>query len=132
MRAVRVVQSSSTPIVLGFISSTLQWQFFYHPAYTQVTMLRAGDVPRGVTLLLSCAGKGCPFSSLRIPGTGASVDLLPAFHRRHLAAGSEISVRMTRPNWIGKYYSFTARAGRAPAIVLSCLGVGKSQPGVGC
>jgi hypothetical protein len=131
-RAVRIVNSSSTPIVLGFISSTLQWQFFYHPSYTQVTMLRAGGVPKGVTLLLSCRGKSCPFNDLRIPGTGAAVDLLPAFHRHHLASGSAITVRMTRPNWIGKYYSFTARSGRAPVIVLSCLGIGKTRPGVGC
>lgn len=130
-RAVLVVKGIATP-VLGSISSTLEWQFFYHPSYTQVTMLRAGGALKGVTLQLSCRGKGCPFSRRRIPGTGASVDLLPAFHRRHLAAGSEIVVLMTRPNWIGKYYSFTARSGRAPIIVLSCLGVGRTRPGVGC
>jgi Big-like domain-containing protein len=132
IRSVRVVTASSQPPVLGFVSSTLQWQFFFHPAYTQVTLLRTGAVRKGVTLLLTCAGKGCPFNTRRIPGTGGPIDLLPAFHQRHLAPGSEITVRMTRPNWIGKYYSFTARPGRAPVIVLSCLGIGKPRPGVGC
>ena len=40
-RLVRIVTGSSGPAVFGFIGSVLQWQFHYHPRYTQVTLLRA-------------------------------------------------------------------------------------------
>jgi Bacterial Ig-like domain (group 3) len=132
-RAVQIVRHSSQPIVLGFISSTLQWQFYYHRTYTQVTMLRADRVVEGITVRITCDGRGCPFSELSIPAkSGTSIDLLPAFQKRHLRVGSEITLRIMRPNWIGKYYSFTVRAGRGPQIGLSCLGVGRSRPGLGC
>ena len=132
-RSVQVVGHSSRPIVLGFISSTLQWQFRYHPSYTLVTKLQADGVARGTTILITCAGGGCPFTSSSIrPKTDGSINLLGAFRKRHLRAGSQITLRITRPNWIGKYYAFTVRAGRGPLIVLSCLGVGGSGPGHGC
>jgi hypothetical protein len=132
-RAVRIVTPSSAPLVLGFVGSTLQWQFSYHPHYTQVTTLRANQVLEGSTLVLACSGTGCPFTHLSIPAGGASsVNLLPQFHKRHLAVGSQFTLRIIRQHWIGKYYSFTVRPGRGPQIVLSCLGVGMTRPGVGC
>jgi hypothetical protein len=86
-----------------------------------------------MTVVVTCAGAGCPFSRLSIPTTSVpSIDLLPAFHKRHLRAGALITLRITRPYWIGKYYSFTIRAGRGPLVVLSCLGVGRTSPGVAC
>lgn len=132
-RSVQIVKDASAPLVFGFISSTLQWEFNYHPTYTQVALLGAEGIVRGITVLLTCHGAGCPFTSLSVPtGTSASIDLLPVFHKRHLRVGSQITLRIMRPHWIGKYYSFTVRPGLGPLIVLSCLGVGRWRPGVGC
>jgi hypothetical protein len=132
-RSVQIVTKLSQPVVLGFIGSTLQWQFFYHRTYTQVTMLRAQSLVSGITVRITCDGRGCPFSQRAIPAkSDTSIDLLPAFHKHHLRVGSQITLRIMRPNWIGKYYSFTVRAGQGPLIVLSCLGVGRSRPGLGC
>jgi Bacterial Ig-like domain (group 3) len=132
-RSAQIVKHSSGPGTLGFISSTLEWQFQYHPAYTLVKALRADGVVKGTTVLVACAGKGCAFSRRSIQvKTATPIDLLPAFHKRHLRVGSQITLRIMRPHWVGKYYSFTMRAGRGPLIVLSCLGVGRSRPGLGC
>ncbi|HWE11051.1 MAG TPA: Ig-like domain repeat protein [Solirubrobacteraceae bacterium] len=132
-RSVRIVNPASAPVVLGFIGSTLQWQFAYHPRYTLVTTLRANQVAKGSTLVLACSGSGCPFTQLAIPsGAASSINLLPEFHGHHLGIGSQITLRIIRQHWIGKYYSFTMRPGRGPQIVLSCLGVGRTRPGVGC
>jgi Bacterial Ig-like domain (group 3) len=132
-RPVQIVKHSSQPIVLGFISSTLEWQFFYHRTYTQVTALRADRLVKGITVQITCNGRACPFSRRSIAAkTSTSINLLPAFHKRHLRVGSQITLRIMRPNWIGKYYSFTVRAGRGPLISLSCLGIGRSRPGLGC
>jgi Big-like domain-containing protein len=132
-RSVQVVVHPSRLTVLGFIGSTLQWQFRYRPAYTLVTKLQADGVARGTTILLTCAGGGCPFSRTSIQTkTDGSIDLRPTFRKRHLRVGSQITLRITRPNWIGKYYAFTVRAGRGPLIVLSCVGLSGGRPGQGC
>ncbi len=132
-RSVQVGKGSPGPIVVGFINSTLQWQFYYHPAYTRVTLLRADGLTPGMSVTLACQGARCPFGLVSIPiRSPSSINLMPKFHKRHLRVGERITVRMTRPHWIGKFYSFTVRAGRGPLIVLSCLGVGRTRPGVGC
>jgi hypothetical protein len=131
-RLVRIVRTSSGPAVLGFVGSVLQWQFVYHPRYTRVTMLRANGLVRGMTLALGCTGGGCPFTRLSIPAGTSSLNLLPKFDGRHLRVGAQVTLSMMRRHWVGKYYTFTVQAGRAPQISVSCLGVGRSRPGVGC
>jgi hypothetical protein len=132
-RLVRIVRRTSGPPVEGFINSTLEWQFHYHPRFTQVTVLRADGLIPGMIVLMTCRGGGCPFSRLSIPTqTATSMNLLSVFRKRHLRVRAQITLRLTRPHWIGKYYSFTVRAGQGPLIVLSCLGVGRARPGVGC
>ncbi len=132
-RMVRIVRGSPGPLVRGFVSSVLQWQFKYHPRYTQVTTLRADALARGMTIVMGCDGGGCPFTHVSIPvGRSGSVNLLSRFDGRRLAAGTRITLWMTRPHWVGKYYSFTVRSGQGPEVVLSCLGVGSLRPGVGC
>jgi hypothetical protein len=133
-RSMRVVEHSSRPAVLGFVSSTLQWQFQYHPTYTVVTGLEAERLATGMTVVLACRGPSCPFKRVRfpVPADASTIDLGPTFHKRRLRPGSEITVRITHSHWIGKYYAFTVRPGRGPVIVLSCLGVGQARPGSGC
>ena len=64
--------------------------------------------------------------------TNGTVDLIGPFRSRHLRVGTKISVLITRPDWIGKFYGFTIRGGRGPSIQISCLAPGKTRPGVGC
>ena len=147
VRSVLAGKNATGPVVLGFINSTLQWKFYYHPKYTQILFLQAFGVASASTLRLTCHGASCPFTTLRssvasaascsggahaICSAGSGVNLLPVFRNRHLRPGTQITLWITRPNWIGKYYSFTIRAGQPPLIDLSCVAVGRSQPGVGC
>jgi Bacterial Ig-like domain (group 3) len=130
--SVQIVKGSA-PVVLGFVSSTLQWTFYYHPAYTQVILMKAFGIANGTHVLVVCRGGGCPFHKWQTASTsGGSINLLPVFHHHHLSAGSQITVRLTHPHWVGKYYSFTIRGGRPPRIGLACLAVGRTAPGVGC
>jgi hypothetical protein len=132
-RGVRIVKHVSRPAVLGFVSSTLQWQFQYHRAYTRVTMLEADRLAKGMTVTLGCRGANCPFGRVNFPvAADAAIDLQPTFHKRRLRPGSKITVRITHSRWIGKYYSFTVRSGRGPVIVLSCLDVAQGRPGSNC
>jgi Bacterial Ig-like domain (group 3)/Invasin, domain 3 len=146
-RTVLAGKNAAGPVVLGFINSTVQWKFYFHPKYTQILFLQASGVANASTLRLICHGTSCPFTTLSstasaaagcsgrghvICSGGSGINLLPAFRNRHLSPGTQIVLWITRPNWIGKYYSFTVRGGQAPLIDLSCVAVGRSQPGVGC
>ena len=129
----------------GSVTSIVQWKFAYHPSYTRVMVLRATGVLQGMMLRLTCTGRGCPFAKRATSerascagaarsscSTSSSIDLSPAFSHRRLRAGSRITIRITRSNWVGKYYSFAIVAGKPPNIALSCLAPGSSRPGVGC
>lgn len=132
---VKIGPRSTRPTVLGFITSTVAWTFYYHPTYTQVVQLRAYGVISGIGVRLTCSGPGCPFTTVRTSNaarSGSSMNLTPFFRGHHLRPGAQITLRFTHRSWIGKYYLFTIRAGRAPAIDLNCLGVGATRPGVGC
>jgi hypothetical protein len=144
--SVLIGKGSSGRAVLGFIKSTMQWTFFYHPTYTQVLWFRAYGVVKGVSVIVTCSGGDCPFNKLQTSSTGtprcsraskwacmsgSSINLLPAFRHRRLHPGTQFILEFTHPNWVGKWYSFTIRAGRAPLIHLRCVGVA-GRVGVGC
>ncbi len=146
-RTVLAGKKATGPVVLGFVNSTVQWKFYFHPKYTQILFLQASGVANASTLRLICHGTSCPFTTRSTSASAASgcsghghvicsggsgINLLPVFRNRHLSPGTQIVLWITRPNWIGKYYSFTIRGGQAPLIDLSCVAVGRSQPGVGC
>jgi len=133
--------------VLGTISSTMQWAFYYTPSYTRVHNLVVNGVPAGADVVVSCSGHGCPFahhSSVLTRGTrcgksvkmcfthGGSFNITPGFTSRRLAVGTRLTIEIVRPNWVGKYYGFTVRARRGPRIQIGCLAPGASVPNTGC
>lgn len=126
-----VAGAAKKPTVRGSLGSTLGWRVFFHPHYSELTELEAFAIPKGTSVLVQCFGKSCPFAKWHLTRVGR-IDLLARFRHRHLRAGTRITVRMTRQHWLGKYYSFTIRAGRAPKVVSTCLAPGAVKPGVGC
>ncbi|MGA9859087.1 MAG: Ig-like domain repeat protein [Solirubrobacteraceae bacterium] len=120
------------PAVHGKLGSTLGWSIFYHPHYSELTALEAFAVSKGTSILVQCYGKACPFAKWHLTKAAHTINLVSRFRYHHLRAGTRITVRMTRRHWVGKYYSFTMRAGRPPMIKTACLAPGKAKPGVGC
>lgn len=131
---------------VGSVTSTMQWTFYYTPTYTKVLALVVNGAS-GATVLVKCQGRGCPFAkrtgavtrSRRCGRGGKSrctasgtIDLGAGFRKRRLDPGARITVMITRPGWIGKYYLFTVRARQAPGIRIACLAPGGTRPGVGC
>jgi hypothetical protein len=144
-QAIRVVP---VPVkVLGTITSTMQWTFDYTPAYTNVLALVVNGVPAGATVMVKCAGRGCPYArhatfvvagnrcgrnGKRKCSTDARIDLRGGFQRRRLRPGATITVVISRRGWIGKYYAFAIRSRRGPSIHISCVAPGRTRPGLGC
>lgn len=133
--------------VLATITSTMEWTFHYTPSYTQIRELAVNEVPAGATVLVGCHGRGCPFAHRNVVlarmkrcgartsgmcSTHGGFDLTPGFAKRHLAIGTQITVVISRPSWIGKYYAFTVQARRGPRIRIACLAPGGTHPGQGC
>jgi hypothetical protein len=144
-----VAQVSAIPVpitVLGTITSTMQWNFYYSPKYTMVRNLVLNAALPGSTVVVRCRGYGCPFAQnatvlassarcgrkARMCFTSGRFNLTPGFAGRRLAIGARITVNIVQPNWVGKSYSFTVRPRRAPRVQIGCLAPGGSVPGVGC
>jgi hypothetical protein len=132
--------------ISGVITATMQWIFRFTPTYTMVRALVVNGASHA-RVLVTCRGKGCPYAkrstvvhATRRCGTGGTrrcsthgtIDLTRRLRGRRLRVGTRITVMITRPNWIGKYYRFTIRAGRMPKIRIACLAPGSTRPGVGC
>jgi hypothetical protein len=144
--AQRVSVVKPPPRVLGLISSTMQWSFYSTATYTRVLTLVVNGAS-GATVTTSCHDRGCPFArtatlvtkTKRCPQTRTgscaargTIDLAPGFRNRPLSVGAQITVAITRPGWIGKYYRFTVRASRPPRVEIACRAPGATRPGLGC
>jgi hypothetical protein len=137
-----------TPIpIRGTIAARMQWTFFFTPTYSRVVAMLLTGVPYGSTVQMACHGHGCPFTTRRqlvpeppqCPSNGRAacatttvVDLGPSFATRHLAVGTQVTIMIARPEYVGKYYSFTVRARNVPSVNITCLAPDSTSPGVGC
>ena len=131
----------------GTVTSTMRWTFYYTPAYTRVLALLVRHASAGMTVMVRCHGRGCPFarhatavttststsrSKTRSTSAPPTVDLVRSFRRHRLHVGAQLSVALTRRHLIGKSYVFTIRAGRAPRVQIRCLAPGATRPGAHC
>lgn len=125
----------------GYVGSLMTWTFSFRPHYTRVTTLAVTNVQPGLTISVGCSGSGCPKhryidtvtrATCGKRGTCKNVNLAKRFAGRKLGVGARLTVRLTHPGWLGKYYSFEVRHGRKPKIDTACLAVGQAKPGAGC
>jgi hypothetical protein len=133
----------------GVVSVFMNWTFGFTPHSTRVKALTAFGLSTGIHITVTCSGGGCPFAhrTLTVPASGkcgkgktvnrgclpaSSVNLTPIFHQAHLQPGTKVTLAITHRNWVGKYYRFTIRPSHLPTIVVSCLAVNGTRPGVGC
>jgi hypothetical protein len=92
------------------------------PAGAQVTLLRV-TAPRGSVVRVRCAGAGCPLRRQSV-GRGRIRAL-----ERFLAAGVRITIRIWKPDRIGKHVRIVIRNGRVPARHDACILPGEDKPG---
>jgi hypothetical protein len=121
------------PVTLDLVTSTMQWTFHYTPTYTSVMGLIITGLASQTTVLVGCSGHGCPFSrrvlAFKPPGT---LNLARPFRGHRLRVGARITVAITIPGGIGKFYAFTVRHGLGPRIFIGCLAPGATRPGAAC
>jgi Big-like domain-containing protein len=133
--------------IKGDITARTSWTFLFTPTYTRVLSLTVGGLYEGSDVLLACQGKGCPFRSqdfpvLRPKKCAPSVPALECppnnffltryFAGHRLTVGARLTILISHPSYIGKYYGFTVRARQKPAVTIACLAPDSTQPGLGC
>ena len=131
----------------GFVAVFMSWSFKFALHATRIAQLDATGLSAGIHITVTCSGGGCPFATraMTVSAHGKcgkpaksgcvaapSFDLASIFHRARLHVGTRVAVAVTHRGWVGKYYRFTIRKGRKPAIDVSCLAVNGTRPGVGC
>jgi hypothetical protein len=96
---------------------------------TLVRQLGVERVPAGGSVVVSCKGKGCPFTSKAAVFSGAGSYLSEGlFKKKKLKVGTVITVTVTAPQYIGKVAQFTVRKNKQPSRVTLCLPPGASAP----
>ncbi|MBV9607026.1 MAG: hypothetical protein JO027_18075 [Solirubrobacterales bacterium] len=112
------------------------WAFTPVGAATDVRRLLVRDVPARASVEVSCAGTGCPFSSLtkdsRRRHGRYSIDLAAAFSGARLAAGAQLTVRVSERNTVSRVWMFTIRGGHPPAQRVGCVSPGSTGPPQRC
>jgi hypothetical protein len=133
--------------VKGDITARTSWTFRFTPTYTSILSLTVGGLYEGSDVVVACQGKGCPFRSENFPVLRPKICsprvpplscppnnffLTKYFAGRRLAVGAQLTILISHPGYIGKYYSFAVQARKSPAVKIACLAPGSNLPGVGC
>jgi hypothetical protein len=141
------VTNSRTTNTVGRLTATMRWTFRYAPSYTKIAAMAVEGPALGSTISTRCTGKSCPFTIHRLKvrelkrcraeKTGhcrapRQVNLAKQFHGHKLAVGTRVTVRISRPRDIGKYYSFVVRRRSAPSVDIDCMAPGSVVPGKKC
>ncbi len=94
--------------------------------------LLARRFPTNTAIEMRCSGRGCPFSVVRrrVQRRGQTINLHGSFRNRALRRGTEIEVRVTIANRIGRVMRYTiGRPGDAPDVEFLCLPPGGRPAG---
>jgi hypothetical protein len=115
------------PSVLGAIATVVAWNYDASRAYTVLPMFRLSGLPKGATAVITCKGRGCPKRAIRLHGPGTKP--IKPLVRRHLAKGTVIVVRITKPGYVGKVVRIVTRLHKRPVSKTLCLQPGATRPG---
>jgi hypothetical protein len=135
---------ATVTIEVPLTTPTAAWLFEPSGSITKVAYLALFGVPPAAHVGLFCAGRGCPFGAhearavrrgCRRAGCArkaGSIDLLGLFGHARLAAGTRVTLSITKPNTIGKAYVFRMHASHNPTVSVTCVPAGSDKPGGTC
>lgn len=109
------------------VSAAVAFRFSNRGRSTVFSSLQVRRITGGATVVVQCAGKGCPvrrFIKRRAAGT---LSLRP-FVRKRLRAGTVLRVRVTRAGFVGLALDVAIRARRPPRVTKRCLPPGGGRP----
>jgi hypothetical protein len=139
--------SVPSPVIGSTVESEVEWSFGLGRSFTVVESLSLHAVTAGAHVEVLCHGPRCPFKITDVTpvahssncrthrcgphgnATGSEAALGRLFKGRHLRPGTVITVRVTKPGWVGRLYVFTVRANTRPSHPRpTCLVPDSTQP----
>jgi hypothetical protein len=103
--------------------------------FTQVKSLNVSSAPAGSTVVIACTTKkrGCPFTTKTVAVVSTKpVSLGKLLKKAKLRRNAVVTLRVTRPGFIGTVITFTMRNRRAPLRRTLCLLPGTTVPHTTC
>jgi hypothetical protein len=119
----------------GRVTSGVTAKWKYTKKSTRFTQLIVSDVPKGGSVIIKCAGKGCPKKSKTFPvAKGGKKSVLSFLNFKKgkrkitskLRVKTKLTVIITAPNFIGKAVSFTIRSNKDPLLKAQCTRPGST------
>lgn len=117
------------------LGSTPSTTVIFGRGFTRFTKLNVAGAPAGATIAVSCSSKkkGCPFTSRTLPVASAkTVSLGKLLKKAKLRTKAVLTVRVTRPGYVGNVFTFTMRNRKAPTRTTLCLLPGAAKPQASC
>src|SRR3954468_5702755 len=117
------------------LSSTPSTTVTFGRGFTRFTKLNVAGAPAGATIVVSCSSKkkGCPFTTKTLAVTsGKTVSLGKLLKKAKLRTKAVLTVRVTRPGYVGNVFTFTMRNRKAHTRTTLCLLPGAAKPQAGC
>jgi len=92
------------------------------PKAIRLRVLKIKSMHAGDKVVIRCKGRGCPYKKRTRTGRAGqrTLNLLAPFKKRNLRPGVRIEIRITRPQWVGKYVLLRV-IGRKLALDSKCI-----------
>lgn len=87
--------------------------------------------PASARVEVTCSGRGCPFRERGFSPRRGQVKLTRLFRGRRLRPNAQIAAVVVAPATVGRYFVFTTRRGKIPAVQSACAAPGSTSP-IGC
>lgn len=103
----------------------------YARRFTIISALKVSGAPGGAKIAVSCASKrkGCRFTKHTISVRSTkTVQLGKYFKRAHFKKGATVTLRVTRPGYIGTRISYKLRLRHLPTKTTRCTQPGSTTP----
>ena len=91
---------------------------------TELRSFRVTDLPPHATVVITCAGNGCPFKRRNGRALGPVA--------RKIRAGQALAVRVTAHAYDGELVRYRLRRGQRPSVVTRCIPLGSTKPRPHC
>jgi hypothetical protein len=114
----------------GLIAATIRYEWSWGDRSTRLVLLQVRNAPPRATIRLSCHRHRCRLRRRTVHASQRGTrTLTPLFGRKRLLAGTQLEIRITAPNMIGKVVRLRIRSGRSPARRKDrCLRPGAARP----
>jgi len=98
--------------------------------HARLLTLVVHNAPRGARIVLTCAGRGCPFKKARrrtVTRELQRVVLHRPFRRARLRFGTRLRLTISAPETVGRTYSYLVKRGQLPTKKTTCRAPGEAR-----